>query len=422
MDNLNNNRTSNDAFYDVVVIGGGAAGCAVSASLLKRSPSLRIAVIEPKDKHYYQPGWTLVGAGIFTPQKNERNMRDCIPQKAEWIRSSVTEFAPEQQQVILQDQSRVNYKALVVCPGLVFNWDAIKGAKETLGKNGVVSNYLFDIAPKTWEFVKKMQRGKAIFTQSPLPIKCAGAPQKAMYLSCDWWKKQQVLQDIEVEYCSAGEALFGCAPYIPALMKYVERYRAKVNFKTNLIAVDGPAGKAMFQQIDAQGNSSIIEKDFDFLHITPPQCAPDFIKNSPLSNAAGWLEVDNQTLRHPRYPNIFGMGDCISSPNSKTAAAVRKQAPVVAINLLAQLAGEPAKVEYDGYGSCPLIVERGKVVLAEYGYNGKLLPTFPPLGVEPSRLAWHLKVHMMPSIYFNLMLRGHEWLAQPAALKVAKSD
>ncbi|KFJ90971.1 beta-lactamase [Pseudomonas sp. 1-7] len=402
--------------YDVVVVGGGAAGCAVTASLLRRAPQLRIAVIEPREQHYYQPGWTLVGAGIFDRARTERPMARCIPQGAQWIRAAVAGFEADEQRVVLEDGNRVGYRALIVCPGLSLNWDAVEGLKETLGKNGVTSNYQFELAPYTWQLVQNLRRGRALFTQPPMPIKCAGAPQKALYLSCDWWRKEGVLKDIEVEFCSAGAVLFGVPTFVPPLMKYVERYNAQLNFNTTLSAVDGPGRKAWFKQVDAAGNSQTIEKSFDFLHAVPAQCAPEFIRQSPLANADGWVEADHETLRHPRYGNIFSLGDVCAAPNAKTAAAVRKQAPVVAENVIAVLAGKGPQALYDGYGSCPLTVERGKVVLAEFGYGGKLLPTFPLDPAVPRRMAWELKVKMMPSIYFDLMLRGREWLAEPQHL------
>ncbi|WP_372876566.1 TIGR01244 family sulfur transferase [Pseudomonas sp.] len=402
--------------YDVLVVGGGAAGCAVSASLLRRNPQLRIALIEPREQHYYQPGWTLVGAGVFDRAQTERPMARCIPRGAQWLHAAVAGFEPEQQRVVLEDGSRVGYRALIVCPGLTLDWDGIDGLRQTLGKHGVTSNYQFELAPYTWQLVQNLRRGRALFTQPPMPIKCAGAPQKAMYLSCDWWRKQGVLEDIEVEFCSAGGVLFGVADFVPPLMQYVERYGARLDFNHTLTAVDGPGHKAWFKQVDAAGKTCVVEKDFDFLHVVPPQRAPEFIRQSPLANAGGWLEADHETLRHPRFGNIFSLGDVCAAPNAKTAAAVRKQAPVVAENVLAVLAGHGPRALYDGYGACPLTVERGKVVLAEFGYGGKLLPTFPLEPTVPCRLAWELKVKLMPRIYFDLMLRGHEWLAAPKRL------
>jgi sulfide:quinone oxidoreductase len=399
-----------EAGYDVLIIGGGAGGLAAAASLLKRRPGLSVAVVEPRDKHYYQPAWTLVGGGVFDPADTEKSMASVIPKGCKWIRAAAAGFEPENNTVVLEDGERVQYGSLIVAPGLKLDWDAIEGLRDTLGSNGVTSNYRFDLAPYTWELVQNLRGGKALFTQPPMPIKCAGAPQKAMYLSCDHWLRQGVLDTIDVEFNNAGGVLFGVETFVPPLMEYVRKYGIDLAFKHNLVKVDGPAQKAWFEVTDDQGQVSTVEKDFDMLHVCPPQTAPDFIRDSPLANEAGWVDVNQQTLRHPKYGNIFALGDVSGSPNAKTAAAVRKQAPVVAENLLATLDAQQPDALYDGYGSCPLTVEKGKVVLAEFGYGGKLLPTFPLRPDVPRRSMWLLKEKLMPSIYFKLMLRGHEWL------------
>jgi sulfide:quinone oxidoreductase len=403
--------------YDVVIVGGGAAGIATASSLLKRRPSLAIAVIEPSDKHYYQAGWTLVGAGLFDRRRTERPMAQVMPSRVTWLRSMATAFEPEHHQVVLEDGTRVRYRALVVCPGIRLNWDGIEGLRETLGRNGVTSNYMFDLAPYTQHLVQGLRGGKALFTQPPMPIKCAGAPQKALYLSCDQWQRRGVLSDIDVEFNTAGAVLFGVPDYVPALMSYVERYKAKLCFSSTLVAVDGPAHKAWFDIKQADGSVQRVEKDFDMIHVCPPQTAPEFVRNSPLVDATGWVEVSPETLQHTRYGNIFGLGDACSAPNAKTAAAVRKQAPVVAENVIGVLDGKGPRSLYDGYGSCPLVVEKGKVVLAEFLYGGKLAPSLPfPDFTKPQWLGWFMKTQMFPVLYFDLMLKGHEWMATPKRL------
>lgn len=402
--------------WDVLIVGGGAAGISVAASLLARQSGLSIAIIEPSDVHYYQPGWTLVGAGVFEAQQTRRHTATLMPAGVHWIKAAVAAFEPERNAVILEGCEEIHYKRLVVAPGLMLDWQAVEGLSETLGKNGITSNYRFDLAPYTWQLVQQLKGGRALFTQPPMPIKCAGAPQKAMYLSADYWFKQNALKQIQVEFFTPGAVLFGVADYVPALMEYVNKYQAKLNFLHNLVRVDGPKKTAWFQKTDAQGNKELVETRFDMLHVCPPQKAPNFIRASCLADQAGWVDVDQATLRHKRYANIWSLGDVMNAPNAKTAAAVRKQAPVVAENILADIKGLGSHAEYDGYGSCPLTVERGKIVLAEFGYGGKLLPSFPLWvfdGRQPTRLAWLLKEKLLPPIYWDLMLKGHEYLAKP---------
>ena len=403
--------------FSVVIVGGGAAGISTASSLLTRQPNLSIAVIDPAENHFYQPGWTMVGGGIFTPEQTKRRMKDIMPKKVHWIQQAVVGFKPEHNMVVLKDESQIAYEVLVVCPGLELNWKGIDGLEETLGKNGVTSNYLYNLAPYTWQLVRQLKRGKAIFTQPPMPIKCAGAPQKAMYLSSNYWQKQGCLNDIQVEFFNAGGVLFGVQDYVPALMEYVKKYAIHLNFNHQLVKVDGPNQRAWFQ-VTVNEEKQIIETEFDMLHVVPPQQAPDFIRSSSLVDAAGWVDVNPKTLQHnnPQYANIFALGDVTNTSNAKTAAAVRKQAPIVAVNVLQNLQGLTQFAEYDGYGSCPLTVEQGKVVLAEFNYGGVLNPSFPKWildGQQPTKLAWLLKARVIPYVYWNGMLKGHEWMVKP---------
>ena len=401
--------------YDIVIVGGGSAGIATAASILKRASGLSVAIIEPSEEHYYQPGWTMVGAGVFSAEFTKRSEKSVMPRGVDWIKGAAASFAPEANQVALEDGRILTYRALVVCPGIKLDWDAIEGLRETLGKNGVTSNYRYDLAPYTNRLVKDLKGGRALFTQPPMPIKCAGAPQKSMYLSCSNWEKAGVLSKIDVQFHNTGAVLFGVAAYVPALMDYVERYNAHLNFESKLVAINGPAKTATFEQ-KRDGNVTRVEEKFDMIHVVPPQTAPDFIRNSPLAAPNGFVEVNEATLQHVRYPNIFGLGDACSASNAKTMAAARKQAPVVAVNVLAWLDGKGPVADYDGYGSCPLTVEQGKIVLAEFGYGGKLLPSFPNWlidGTKPSRLSWLLKDTILPPIYWHGMLKGREWMAEP---------
>lgn len=401
---------SND--FDVVIIGGGAAGCAVAASLIKRNKQLNIAIIEPSSQHYYQPSWTLVGCGEFDVTKSVRNMADCIPKGITWLHGAATKFEPNNHRVITDTLGAIQYQQLIVAAGIKLNWHSIKGLQENLGKHGVTSNYRFDLASYTWQLVQNLKSGIALFTQPPMPIKCAGAPQKALYLSCSYWEKQGLLNQINVNFINAGAVLFGVKEYVAPLMQYVQRYNAHLSFSSTLVEVDGPNKKAWFDVKDAQGEITRVEKSFDFLHVVPPQSAPDFIKNSPLANPDGWVEVNQNTLQHMRYPSIFSLGDCCSSPNAKTAAAARKQAVVVAKNLIAHRAGRGLPEQYDGYGSCPLTVEKGKVILAEFGFGGKLMPSFWWDSTKPRFSAWLLKKYGLPWLYWHCMLKGREWLAR----------
>ena len=209
---------------------------------------------------------------------------------------------------------------LVVCPGLKLDWDKVDGLRDALGKNGVCSNYLAQHAEYTWECIKAFEGGTALFTQPAMPIKCAGAPQKIMYLAADHLRKRGLLAASELEFCLTGDVLFGVPAFVPPLQEAVDRYGIKLNYKHTLRAVDGPARKAVFSVAGSDGRLTEVVRDFEMMHVTPPQVAPDFVRESPLANAAGWVDVDPGTLRHARYGNVFGLGDAAGTTNAKTAA------------------------------------------------------------------------------------------------------
>ncbi|WP_163030944.1 NAD(P)/FAD-dependent oxidoreductase, partial [Pseudomonas viridiflava] len=344
--------TASNTSCQILIVGAGAAGISTAASLLARDKNLNITLIDPADTHYYQPGWTMVGAGIFSPEATARSMASLIPEGVQWIKAAVASFEPQLNSLTLQDGRTLGYQQLVVCPGIKLDWAAIDGLVETLGSNGVTSNYRYDLAPYTWKLVQNLKQGRALFTQPPMPIKCAGAPQKAMYLSCDHWRKAGRQDQIKTQFFNAGAVLFGVADYVPALMEYVDRYTIDLQFSHKLVAVDGPGKRATFVRTGPDGVSETVEQGFEMLHVVPPQTAPDFIRNSPLADAAGWVDVDPATLRHKQFANVHGLGDATNTSNAKTAAAARKQAPVVAHNVLVAMGRLSDPVAYDGYGSC----------------------------------------------------------------------
>lgn len=399
---------------DVLILGGGTAGIGVAASLRRRRQQLGITIVEPSDTHYYQPAWTLVGGGVFDAQATARPTDALLPAGVQRIRAAATRVDADAHRVQLDNGQTLAYRQLIICPGLRLAWERIEGLEATLGQHGVTSNYRFDLAPYTWSLVRGLRTGRALFTQPAMPIKCAGAPQKAMYLACDHWRRTGVLDRIDVEFNLTGAALFGVEAFVPALTRYIERYRAKLAFGSTLVAVDGPARTAWFEHKNAAGEPVRTAKRFDMLHVVPPQVPPAFIAESGLGDAAGWCEVDPATLQHVRHADVFSLGDASSTPNAKTAAAARKQIVVAAENLLAHREGLPLPTRYDGYGACPLTVERGKVVLAEFGYGGKLLPTFPLLPTVARTSAWWLKKTVLPWVYWNALLKGREWLARPS--------
>ena len=394
--------------HTILIIGGGAAGVSVANNMRRQNAKIDISIIEPSEKHYYQPGFTIVGGGAYTLKQTLRNEADLIHPSVTWIKDYADTFQPDENTVTLRSGEIISYDYLVVCPGLQLDWHKIAGLSETIGKNNVCSNYSPDTVEYTWECIKNTQSGVALFTQPPMPIKCAGAPQKIMYLAADRFRKKGILDNISVEFFTAGPAMFGVPFFAKALNKVVAGYGIKPYFNHNLIAIDGPAKTATFELTDAEGKQQQLVKSFDMIHVTPPQSAPDFIKNSPLANAAGWVDVNEKTLQHNKFTNIFGLGDATSTPNAKTAAAVRKQVPVLVDNIFQLIDGKSVDENYDGYGSCPLTTSLSTVMLAEFSYGGKVTPSFPWLDPRKSLFIWWIgKKIGFPWMYWSLMLKGY---------------
>ncbi|MFN3360844.1 MAG: FAD/NAD(P)-binding oxidoreductase [Pseudanabaenaceae cyanobacterium] len=392
--------------HQVVIVGGGAAGISAAAQLLKRDRKLDIAIVEPSDKHYYQPGWTLVGGGIAPIGNFVRDQKDVIPRGAKWIQAKVAKLDPDQNQVVTEAGQVIKYDYLIVCPGIQIDWHLIKGLKEAIGKGGVTSNYSKDYAPYTWETIRKFKGGNAIFTYPATPIKCGGAPQKIMYMADDWFKsKSGVGVNTKVMFCTAGGSMFAVPAYSASLDQIVARRGITVKFKHNLKEIKADTQEAIFDVTTDNGVEEV-SIHYDMIHVTPPMSAPNFIKESPLAGPGGWVDVDKATLQHTRYPNVFSLGDASSLPTSKTAAAARKQSPVLAENLLAAMRGKPLPARYDGYTCCPLITGYNSAIMAEFAYDGKLAPSFP-LDPTKERYSMYLaKVHVLPWLYWNRMLKG----------------
>ncbi|MBL7729931.1 MAG: NAD(P)/FAD-dependent oxidoreductase [Chitinophagaceae bacterium] len=390
----------------ILIIGGGNAGVSVAAQLLRKNKALDIAIIEPSETHYYQPAWTLVGAGVFDINKTIRREAEVLPHGVKWIKQRVVSFQPEANTVTLDNNEVIGYEYLIVAPGIQLNWNEIKGLKVSLGKNGVCSNYSVDQAPYTWECIRNFKGGNALFTNPNTPVKCGGAPHKIMWLAADYFKKHKVFDNTHIHYWSGGTRLFGVDKYEKVLKRVADRDKVEMHFFTKLVEIDGPNKKAKFVGFGEQNKDKQYWVDFDMIHVTPPQSAPDFIRQSTLANAAGWVDVDKFTLQHVRFPNIFSLGDASSLPTSKTGAAIRKQAPVLVKNLLAAMKGEPLSGSYNGYTSCPVVTGYGKLVLCEFDYNNKPIETFPFNQAKERWSMYQLKRRVLPWLYWHKILPG----------------
>ena len=426
---INESKGYMESHYQVLIIGGGTAGIMTAAQILKKKQSISIAIIEPADTHYYQPAWTLVGAGTYDFKKTGKPMKDVMPQGIKWIKDLATFFKPEKNTVKTKASGALTYDYLVVSPGLVMEPSLIEGLTEALDKGVVCSNYTDP--NHTWDVIKKFKGGNAIFTQPTTPIKCGGAPQKIAYLASDYFRKKGILKNTNVIFATPGSVIFGVKPIRDTLMKVIGRYG--INFKPFYapFKIDAEKQIAYFKHVAPAENKCIVNEDndigeistdeniiqipFDMLHLAPPQSAPDFIKKSKIAHqdgpSKGWIDVNKYTLQSNKYANVFALGDSAALPTAKTGAAVRKQAPVVVENLFRVMNKETTMQEgYHGYSSCPLVTGYGKMVLAEFKYDNirdsdPLISTFMDTGKE-SYLMWLLKKYGLPILYWEGMMKG----------------
>lgn len=413
--------------YNVVVIGAGTGGIMTAAQIKNQKSDTSIAIIDPAETHYYQPAWTLVGAGTYDYDKTGRPMSSVIPKGCDWVKDAVTTIDADNNKVNTASSGELSYDVLVAAPGIQLDVDGIPGLKEGLEAGVVCSNYTDP--KKTWELVQKFKGGNAVFTQPTTPIKCGGAPQKIMYLADDHWAKTGVKKDTNVVFATPGSVIFGVPDFAKTLTKVLER--KNIHFKPfyAISKIDVAKKEVHFTNTKAEENGCVINEGeglservegdstyvlpFDLLHLAPPQSAPDFIKNSPLSNGTpgGWIDVDINTLQHNKYPNVFAVGDAAALPTAKTGAAIRKQAPVVAGNVVAMLnSNKITDAQYEGYSSCPLVTGYGKMVLAEFKYNNvrdsdPFLSKFVDTTKENYSM-WILKKFGLPYMYWNRMMKG----------------
>ncbi|KAI1145198.1 FAD/NAD(P)-binding domain-containing protein [Nemania diffusa] len=398
------------AHHRVVIVGGGTAGVTAAAQL-QRSLGLDkrdIAILDPAQTHHYQPGWTLVGSGLKSLDELQRPLSHVIPDGVKHYPLRVSTFDPENNAVKTSEGVDVSYDYLIVAPGLETNFAGITGLQEALQDptSQVSSIYSEKTVEQVWRNIQAFKKGPAIFTQPAGIIKCAGAPQKIMWMALSQWQREGVRDNIDITFATGAPAMFAVPKYSQALEALRKERNVEGLFQHNLVAIDAKKKVATFKDL-AKGAS--VEREFGFLHVVPPQKPWDWVAKSQIADSAGWVDVDKSTTQHTKYKNIFSIGDASSLPNSKTAAAITAQVPVMINNLLATMAGKEPKAAYDGYASCPLLTGHNELMLCEFKYGGVPKETFANIfgGQETPRAAfYYLKKNIFPTVYWNLFLKG----------------
>lgn len=400
-------RDSATTHHQVLVIGGGNAGLSVAGRLRRRGIT-DIAVIEPRSTHLYKPLFSHVAGGTARASRLARDQGKVTPRGIAWIQDAVAGIDPAANAVSLASGGRVTYDHLIVCPGIQHDWHAVPGLADAIATPHVASNYEIDLAVKASGLLRDLTSGTVVFVQPPGPASCAGAAQKPMYQACDYWRMIGVLQGIRVVLVLPDDAMFGIAEVDRELERKVTEYGIEVRFESEMAGVDAAAGIVDIARIDGSATERLA---YDVLMVEPPQSAPDWLASTPLPAAesrGGFVEVDPRTLRHPRFPRVWALGDAAATTNSKSGGALRKQTLVVADNIRAVMKGRVPSAEYDGYSVCPFTVSRSTVVFAEFDDQYRLQPTVPFWRslVRERRLTWMLDRHVLPWVYWHMILQG----------------
>jgi sulfide:quinone oxidoreductase len=388
--------------------------------LVKRLDGATITLVDPRVEHLYQPGLSLVAAGLKPASYIVSQTTDWLPRGVTLIAEAAAGIDPVAKSVTTTGGTRLDYDFLIVAPGLVLDHGAIEGFDLAMvGQNGIGALYAGpDYAARTWSAVQAFAEtgGTGVFTRPATEMKCAGAPLKHTFLVEDIATRTAGAGKHALHYFAPQASLFG----VPIVAEKVRMLFGERGIATHmgqtLTAVDASRKVATFVQVtkDAAGVETRTETqvDYDYLHVIPPQRAPEVIRQSGLSWAdkwtdQGWVEADQKTLRHPRFPEVFSIGDVAGVPKGKTAASVKWQVPVVADHLVAAIQGREGTEAYDGYTSCPLITRVGRAMLIEFDYNNNLVPSFPGViaPLEELWISWLMKEVALKATY-NAMLRG----------------
>ncbi|MDR2919061.1 MAG: NAD(P)/FAD-dependent oxidoreductase [Tannerella sp.] len=412
---------SSNAKGKILIIGGGAAGLSMAARLSQYLKDPDITLIDPSDRQYYQPGFTLIASGVYKPDEVWKPQADCMPSGVKWVKDSVTQVDPVKQTVATRKEGSFPYDFLVLAPGLQTNWEKVEGLTQaTLGQGNAHSIYDFGGAQKTWVAIQEFSKtgGRGIYTDTYTKHKCGGAPKKICLLTEDYTHKQGTRDSVQLNYYTASHELYDVPYFTPRLEEIYEERNIPVYLNVRLKGVDTVAKRAYFEKIETINDEKVVSpfvEDYEFLHFTPPMSAPNFVREAGLGWTEGklaaeaWVMVNKETLIHKIYPNIVSLGDVAGIPTSKTSAAVRVQVPIAAKNLVALMEGKEPTEKYNGYAACPIITEYGKVLLCEFDYDKNPQISFPFSMLDMSKeqwAGWMLKVHALKPMYFYGMLNG----------------
>jgi len=395
----------------IVILGAGAGGAAFANRLVRRLDGASITVIDGRKEHWYQPGFTLIAAGLKPVGYSVSSTAGWLPKGATLIAEHAAAIDPVAKSVTTTGGQRVDYDFLIVATGLTLDWDAVEGfSTDMIGQNGIGAHYFGpEAAAATFREMDSFvsRGGQALIGRPATEMKCAGAPLKLAFLLEDMATRNGNRQNVTITYTAQNKALFG-VPIVSEKVRMLFGERGiGVAYDHVLKSIDPARKVATYTTPDG-------DKDlgYDFINVIPPQRAPQVVRDAGLSWSdkwvgEGWMEVDMKTLRHLRHPEIFAIGDVAGVPKGKTAASVKWHQPVVEDHLIAQIQGKEGTEAFNGYTSCPLITRVGRAMLVEFDYNNNLVPSFPGIiaPLEELWISWLMKEVALKATY-NAMLRG----------------
>ncbi|MCC5925641.1 MAG: NAD(P)/FAD-dependent oxidoreductase [Bacteroidetes bacterium] len=394
----------------IVVAGGSIGGLTVAARLMRAVPDANITIIEPKDEHHYQPGYTLVAAGVYKPEEVIFDQKSLFMPGMKWVKDYVEAFEPDQNRVITRKGDIIDYDYLVVGLGVETNMNSVENLAEALETPYVANVYKLESGIKFKNLAQNFGGGKAVFTYPTGYVKCGGAPQKITWLTEDLWRGAGMRDQVEVHFHTPQNSLFPIVPKVDnAVRPLIEARGIQNHYHQVLKAIDISTRTAIFEERMPDESVREIRQHYDLLHPMPTFRTPKPLREGPLTREGigGQLDVDRITLQHNVYPNVFGVGDNAATGAPKTAATIRKQAPVVAGNIVDAILGYEPSNAYDGVSGCPLLTRYGRCMMFEFGYNGELVNEWIFQPTKETRLWWDFKVHGLKRLYRHVMMNGY---------------
>lgn len=388
--------------YRLVILGGGTAGISTANRILSEDKSLEndVLIIEPTVHHYFQPGWPLVGSGEMKLESTKKSMDKVMPKGAKWLQEAVERVDPVKREVTAGNHT-IEYDFLVVALGIELNYDAIEGARESIGSNGVCTNYIYEHVNYTYETLQNVKEGNIVITKPQSRIKGGVSAENSVFTMDEYIKDHD--RDVNIVFRSGRDQVFKVKKYSDKIVERLEEKKIDYKMKEELVEVRGEHKEAVFENLDT-GERHVVP--FEMLVITPPMSGPSVLEGSGLLNPEGWVSVDPHTMMHNTYTTVFSLGDASSLPTVKMGSAVKEQMPILVKNLLERMDDKTPSHEYDGKTACPIATDYGHLILAEFDYNNIPEETTFLNQADNKKIFYQFKKNMLPIMYWNGLLKG----------------